>query len=80
VSRAVGLLAVVALVALPPLSPNIYIENVAILTFLLAILACGWNIIAGYAGYVSLGHSAFVGVGAYTAGILAGGGTSRRSW
>ena len=26
---------------------------------------------AGYTGYVSLGHSAFIGVGAYTAGILA---------
>ena len=33
----------------------------------------GWNIIGGYTGYISLGHSAFIGVGAYTAGILAGG-------
>ena len=62
---------VAVLVAIPPLTANIYIQNVAIMTFLLAILASGWNIIGGYAGYVSLGHSAFIGVGAYTAGILA---------
>ena len=70
--RWVLLLAVVAMVAaVPPLSPNIYLQNVLIMTFLLAILASGWNIMAGYTGYVSLGHSAFLGVGAYTGGILA---------
>ena len=62
----------VALAAIPPLTSNIWIQNLAIMTFLLAILASGWNVIGGYAGYVSLGHSAFIGVGAYTAGILAG--------
>ena len=73
--RALTLLPLVAalavLVAIPPLSTNIYLQNVAIMTFVLAILASGWNIIGGYTGYVSLGHSAFIGVGAYTAGILA---------
>jgi ABC-type branched-subunit amino acid transport system ATPase component/ABC-type branched-subunit amino acid transport system permease subunit len=74
-SRTMGLVvlaaAVAVLVAIPPLTPNIYIQNLAIMTFLLAILATGWNIIGGYTGYISLGHSAFIGVGAYTAGILA---------
>ena len=42
-----------------------------ILTFLLAIGATGWNIMGGYAGYVSLGNSAFIGLGAYATGILA---------
>jgi ABC-type branched-subunit amino acid transport system ATPase component/ABC-type branched-subunit amino acid transport system permease subunit len=64
--------AVAVLVAIPPLTANIYVQNLAIMTFLLAITATGWNIIGGYTGYVSLGHSAFIGVGAYTAGILAG--------
>lgn len=66
-----SLAAVMVLAAVPVASDNIYTQNVLILTFLLAILGSGWNIIAGYTGYVSLGHSAFVGVGAYTAGILA---------
>lgn len=35
-------------------------------------LACAWNIIGGYAGYISFGHSAFFGIGAYAAGILMG--------
>ena len=61
----------VALAAVPPLTPNIYVQNMLIMTFLLAVAASGWNLIGGYTGYVSLGHSAFVGVGAYTGGILA---------
>ena len=43
-----------------------------IFTTLLAFvgLAQAWNILAGYGGQVSLGASAFVGTGAYTAGLL----------
>lgn len=65
------LASVAAVAAIPVLSANIYLQNVLIMTFLLAILASGWNIMAGYTGYISLGHSAFIGVGAYTGGILA---------
>ena len=42
-----------------------------ILAFLLAIGATSSNIVGGYAGYISLGNSAFVGLGAYATGILA---------
>ena len=43
-----------------------------ILTTLLAFIALAqaWNILAGYGGQVSLGASAFVGTGAYTAALL----------
>ena len=33
-------------------------------------LASSWNLIGGYAGYPSLGHVAFFGIGAYAIGIL----------
>ncbi|HHX87571.1 MAG TPA: branched-chain amino acid ABC transporter permease [Firmicutes bacterium] len=33
-------------------------------------MAQSWNIIAGYTGYINFGHCAFLGVGAYTTGIL----------
>jgi len=33
-------------------------------------MASSWNIIGGYAGYISLGHSAFYGIGGYVAGAL----------
>jgi branched-chain amino acid transport system permease protein len=48
---------------------NLYYQTVLILIFLLATMASGWNIISGFAGYVSLGQSAFLGIGAYTVAI-----------
>lgn len=35
-----------------------------------AIAACSLNLILGYGGMVSFGHAAFIGLGAYAAGIL----------
>jgi branched-chain amino acid transport system permease protein len=37
-----------------------------------AIGAIGLNLVTGYAGQVSLGHAFFIGVGAYTAAVIAG--------
>jgi branched-chain amino acid transport system permease protein len=59
------------LAVFPLISSSAYYQNMLILTFLLAIAASGWNIMGGYAGYISLGSSAFIGLGAYTTGILA---------
>jgi branched-chain amino acid transport system permease protein len=64
-------LAILLVAAVPFFTPNSYIHNVLILTFLVAVIGSGWNVMAGYTGYISLGHTAFIGVGAYTAGILA---------
>src|SRR5690242_21254020 len=36
-----------------------------------ALFAVSLDLILGYAGIVSLGHAAFFGIGAYTAGLLA---------
>jgi branched-chain amino acid transport system permease protein len=44
--------------------------NIMILIFLYVCLAQSWNILAGYAGQVSLGHAAFFGVGAITTRFL----------
>jgi branched-chain amino acid transport system permease protein len=64
--------AALLLAAYPLVRPeDTYRQTVLLLAFLLAIQAVSWNIISGYAGYVSLGHSMFLGVGAYTTGILA---------
>jgi branched-chain amino acid transport system permease protein len=38
---------------------------------ILAVAAIGLNILTGYTGQISLGHSAFVAVGAYTSALLA---------
>ena len=71
IRRAVIAVAVVALAVFPLVSNDLYYQAMLILTFLLAIGATGWNIMGGYAGYISLGNSVFVGLGAYTTGILA---------
>ncbi len=45
--------------------------NLVILIFIFLVGAHGLNLLTGYTGQISLGHGAFMGVGAYTAGILA---------
>ncbi len=63
----------VALLALLPLAPvvaaNSFHMHVAILILLFASMAQAWNIIGGYCGQVSFGHSVFFGIGAYGAGM-----------
>src|SRR3954462_8358305 len=60
------------LVLFPVIRPyDIYPQTVLLLAFLLALQAVSWNIISGYAGYISLGHSVFLGLGGYAAAIVA---------
>ncbi len=60
------------LVLYPVINPwQPYPQGVLLMMFLLAVQASSWNIISGFAGYVSLGHSMFLGLGSYTAAIIA---------
>jgi ABC-type branched-subunit amino acid transport system ATPase component/ABC-type branched-subunit amino acid transport system permease subunit len=54
----------------PVFSDDLYYQNMIILSLVFAVGAVGLNIITGYAGYVSLGQGAFLGLGAYTTAIL----------
>jgi branched-chain amino acid transport system permease protein len=47
-----------------------YLVTLLLLTFMYTALAASWNLISGFTGYVSFGHAAFFGIGAYAAGIL----------
>jgi branched-chain amino acid transport system permease protein len=49
---------------------NRYAVDIMVRTFLWAGLALAWNIAGGYAGFISFGHAAFFGIGAYTSTIL----------
>ena len=66
---AVIAVAVVLVAVYPVVSDDLYYQNMIILSMVFAIGAVGLNIITGYAGYVSLGQGAFIGIGAYTVGI-----------
>ena len=62
---------VVALLALFPLvAPAPYFLSMLYMVFLYVVLAESWNIIGGFAGYLSFGHVAFFGLGAYTTAFL----------
>src|SRR5690606_18249632 len=59
------------LMALVPLgvSSNTVL-NFLVFTLIIAIAAQGWNVLGGYGGQISFGHSAFFGTGAYTTALL----------
>jgi len=65
-----GLLAL-ALLLLPFLVTNPYYLHLLVVIAIFSILLLGLDIVFGYTGEVSLGHSALLGIGAYTAGVLA---------
>ena len=71
IGRAIALVAAVLLIIYPMVSDDIYYQNMIILSLVFAIGASGLNIISGFAGYVSLGQGAFIGLGGYTIGVLA---------
>jgi branched-chain amino acid transport system permease protein len=58
-----------ALAALPFGLSAPWVLNLFVFTLMYAALASAWNIIGGYSGYISLGHAAFFGIGAYALAI-----------
>jgi len=60
-----GALALLPLAVGPP-----WILNMLIFALMYAGLASAWNLLGGYAGYPSLGHAAFFGLGAYAIAIM----------
>ncbi|MEU4558113.1 branched-chain amino acid ABC transporter permease [Actinoplanes sp. NPDC023936] len=66
---AVVLLAV-AILAFPSLAPNPYILSAGVLVLNYAVLSTSWNFVGGFTGYISLGHGALAGLGAYGTGLL----------
>ena len=59
-----------ALALFPFAFPQHWVVNLAIFTVMYAGLASSWNLLGGFSGYLSLGHAAFFGIGAYAIGIL----------
>jgi branched-chain amino acid transport system permease protein len=63
-------LALLLLVVAPPYLPP-FLLTLLTQTLIYAILAMGLDLILGYTGLSSLGHAAYLGLGAYSVGILA---------
>ncbi len=70
------------LAAMPYLLPRLFPEmetnplllrrwlDILVMANLLAVLAMSWDLLGGYTGQISFGHSFFFGLGAFTAAIL----------
>jgi len=65
-----GALGVVLLAFAPFMTSNPYYIHMIGTIMIYAILLFGLDIVVGYTGQVSLGHSGLFGVGSYTAGVL----------
>ncbi|WP_243313169.1 branched-chain amino acid ABC transporter permease [Fundidesulfovibrio agrisoli] len=63
-------LAVAVCFALPLVITSPTYLQILILLFFYAYLTTAWNLVGGFAGVLPLGHSVFVGIGAYTSTIL----------
>lgn len=69
-NRSVALLlglAAIVVMALLPIWMGPFYTRVAQLFFFSAALAVAWNILGGFSGYWSFGHTAFIGMGAFAA-------------
>jgi branched-chain amino acid transport system permease protein len=62
--------AVLVVLALVPLVAGLYQTQLLTYGLIAAIAALGFNLLLGYTGLLSFGHSAFFGIGAYTIGFL----------
>ena len=62
--------AVLVVLALVPLVAGLYQTQLLTYGLIAAIAALGFNLLLGYTGLLSFGHSAFFGIGAYSVGFL----------
>ncbi len=69
INIAAGVLLLAALAAAPLVLGGYQVVFI-LLTLLYIGLAYSWNLISGYTGYLSFGHVAFFGIGAYSVGVL----------
>ncbi|MBW1669031.1 MAG: branched-chain amino acid ABC transporter permease [Deltaproteobacteria bacterium] len=64
------MIVLLALAIFPWLGAPVYFVSLLFTVFMYVCLATSWNLIGGYAGYLSFGHVAFFGIGAYTTALL----------
>lgn len=68
-------LVLILLLAVPLSRPLIgrpynYVLQILMVGLMWVAMTSSWNLIGGYAGYMSLGHNVFFGLGGYTSGML----------
>jgi branched-chain amino acid transport system permease protein len=66
----IALASFIGLLLIPPITGNQYYAQVFVIAMIYAIFAASWDLLAGFAGQVSFGHSAFFGIGGYITAAL----------
>ena len=61
-----GLAFFAVLASLPSFNLAHWVLNMLVFTLMYAVMSSAWNLVGGFAGYPSLGHAAFFGIGAYS--------------
>jgi branched-chain amino acid transport system permease protein len=75
-SRRVTLIVALAVVllfpviAVPIFESYAYVMQIGMLMLMWIAMSSSWNIIGGFAGYISLGHGVFFAIGGYSAGLM----------
>ena len=69
--QAVGWLLALIVAVLLPLFTGGYLTSILLLIAVWSIVAMSLNLLYGYTGQLSLGHSAFLGIGAYALALIA---------
>src|SRR5579872_1973960 len=66
----VALISLAFIVAFPLLFSNPAVTGMVVFALIFAGAAMGWNIFSGFTGYISLGHAAYFGIGAYMLALM----------
>lgn len=66
-----ALVGAVILMLLPFVVTDRYFQHLLVLSGIFVMLSTSWNLLAGYAGLLNLGHAAFFGIGGYTSALFA---------
>jgi branched-chain amino acid transport system permease protein len=61
-----GLAFFAVLASVPSFNLAHWVLNMLVFTLMYAVMSSAWNLVGGFAGYPSLGHAAFFGIGAYS--------------
>jgi branched-chain amino acid transport system permease protein len=64
-----GLVLLFPLIAVPIFDAYAYVLQVGMLILMWIAMSSSWNILGGFAGYISLGHGVFFAIGGYSAGL-----------
>ncbi len=65
-----GIMLIIAFVVIPLMASDYWLSSIMIPFYCFSLAALGLNFLTGYAGQLSLGHAAFMAVGAYSSLIL----------